>query len=113
MEMTSRFSNFDSKVDGRNCDGLVNHNGETMEIRVPLSPSGKRLCPIEGGNLYRLRDRKFLLEDKKRLCSWALGTAVLGIMLMILHAELCPVVYQPVSIRLIIRIPGDDGARCT
>uniref|UniRef100_A0A671Q3I6 Uncharacterized protein n=1 Tax=Sinocyclocheilus anshuiensis TaxID=1608454 RepID=A0A671Q3I6_9TELE len=35
-----------------------------------------------------LRDRKFLLEDKKRLCSWALGTALLGILLMVLHAEL-------------------------
>uniref|UniRef100_A0A673JD45 Uncharacterized protein n=1 Tax=Sinocyclocheilus rhinocerous TaxID=307959 RepID=A0A673JD45_9TELE len=42
------------------------------------------------GNLYRLRDRKFLLEDKKRLCAWALGTALLGILLMVLHAELCP-----------------------
>lgn len=97
MEMTARFAHLDTKVDGRNCDGLVNHNGETMEIRVPLSHTGKRLSPIEGGNLYRLRDRKFLLEDKKRLCAWALGTALLGILLMVLHAELCPVVYQPVS----------------
>uniref|UniRef100_A0A673GRF7 Uncharacterized protein n=1 Tax=Sinocyclocheilus rhinocerous TaxID=307959 RepID=A0A673GRF7_9TELE len=48
-------------------------------------------------DLELLRDRKFLLEDKKRLCSWALGTALLGILLMVLHAELCPVVYQPVS----------------
>ncbi|XP_065117041.1 intermediate conductance calcium-activated potassium channel protein 4 isoform X1 [Paramisgurnus dabryanus] len=98
MEMTSRFTHLDAKVDGRHCDGLVNHNGETTEVRLPLSQSGKRLGPIEGGNLYRLRDRKFLLEDKKRLCAWSLGAAVLGIMLMILHAELCPVVYQPGSI---------------
>ncbi|XP_051573824.1 intermediate conductance calcium-activated potassium channel protein 4-like isoform X2 [Myxocyprinus asiaticus] len=96
MEMTARLSHFNSKVDGRNCDGLVNHNGETTEITVSLS--GKRLSPIEGGNLYRLRERKFLLEDKKRLCTWALGTALLGILLMILHAELCPIVYQPGSI---------------
>uniref|UniRef100_A0A672M676 Uncharacterized protein n=1 Tax=Sinocyclocheilus grahami TaxID=75366 RepID=A0A672M676_SINGR len=40
--------------------------------------------------LVSLRDRKFLLEDKKRLCAWALGTALLGILLMVLHAELCP-----------------------
>uniref|UniRef100_A0A8C2EBC3 Potassium intermediate/small conductance calcium-activated channel, subfamily N, member 4 n=1 Tax=Cyprinus carpio TaxID=7962 RepID=A0A8C2EBC3_CYPCA len=98
MEMTARLAHFDTKVDGRNCDGLINHNGETMEIRVPLSHTGKRLSPIEGGNLYRLRDRKFLLEDKKRLCAWALGTAMLGILLMVLHAELCPVVYHPGSI---------------
>ncbi|XP_056123719.1 intermediate conductance calcium-activated potassium channel protein 4 isoform X2 [Rhinichthys klamathensis goyatoka] len=98
MEMTARLAHLDTKVDGRNCDGLVNHNGETTEIRVPLSHTGKRLSPIEGGNLYRLRDRKFLLEDKKRLCAWALGTALLGILLMVLHAELCPVVYQPGSI---------------
>ncbi len=97
MEMTARLAHLDTKVDGKNCDGLVNHNGETTEIRVPLSPIGKRLSPIEGGNLYRLRDRKFLLEDKKRLCAWALGTAMLGILLMVLHAEMCPVVYQPVS----------------
>uniref|UniRef100_A0A8C2HE93 Potassium intermediate/small conductance calcium-activated channel, subfamily N, member 4 n=1 Tax=Cyprinus carpio TaxID=7962 RepID=A0A8C2HE93_CYPCA len=98
MEMTARLAHFDTKVDGRNCDGLINHNGETMEIRVPLSHTGKRLSPIEGGNLYRLRDRKFLLEDKKRLCAWALGTAMLGILLMVLHAELCPVVYHPLFI---------------
>uniref|UniRef100_A0A8C1S055 Potassium intermediate/small conductance calcium-activated channel, subfamily N, member 4 n=1 Tax=Cyprinus carpio TaxID=7962 RepID=A0A8C1S055_CYPCA len=98
MEMTARLAHLDTKVDGRNCDGLVNHNGETTEIRVPLSHTGKRLSPIEGGNLYRLRDRKFLLEDKKRLCAWALGAALLGILLMVLHAELCPVVYQPESI---------------
>ncbi|XP_059423809.1 intermediate conductance calcium-activated potassium channel protein 4-like isoform X2 [Carassius carassius] len=98
MEMTARLAHLDTKVDGRNCDGLVNHYGETTEIRVPLSHTGKRLSPIEGGNLYRLRDRKFLLEDKKRLCAWALGTALLGILLMVLHAELCPVVYHPGSI---------------
>ncbi|XP_052433954.1 intermediate conductance calcium-activated potassium channel protein 4 [Carassius gibelio] len=98
MEMTARLAHLDTKVDGRNCDGLVNHYGETTEIIVPLSHTGKRLSPIEGGNLYRLRDRKFLLEDKKRLCAWALGTALLGILLMVLHAELCPVVYRPGSI---------------
>lgn len=90
--------NNDSKVDGVNCDGLIHRNGgDTTEISVPLSNTGKRVTPIEGDNLYRLRDRKFLLEDKKRLCAWALGTALLGILLMILHAELCPFAYEPGS----------------
>lgn len=52
---------------------------------------------MEGDNLYRLRDRKFLLEDKKRLCALALGTAVLGIVLMIIHAETCPFIDKPVG----------------
>ncbi|XP_010883316.1 intermediate conductance calcium-activated potassium channel protein 4 isoform X2 [Esox lucius] len=96
MEMTSRNLYLDSKVD--NSDGLINGNGgDRTEISVPLSHPGKRTTQIEGDNLYRLRDRKFLLEDKKRLCAWALGTALLGILLMILHAELCPFIYQPGS----------------
>ncbi|KAL7886643.1 hypothetical protein AOLI_G00043640 [Acnodon oligacanthus] len=88
------------KTDGLavNCDGLASRNGEPAEITVSLSHPGKRVSPIEGGNLYRLRDRKFLLEDKRRLCAWALGAAMLGILLMIAHAELCPAVYQPGSI---------------
>ena len=99
MEMTSHNINNDSKVDGMNCDGLINRNGgDTTEISVPLSHTGKRVTPIEGDNLYRLRDRKFLLEDKKRLCACALGTALLGILLMILHAELCPFAYEPVGV---------------
>lgn len=96
MEMTTRNLHLNSKVD--NCDGVINRNGGDMtEISVPLSHSGKRMPQIEGGNLYRLRDRKVLLEDKKCLCAWALGTALLGTLLMILHAELCPFIYQPVS----------------
>lgn len=101
MEMTARNLYADYKQDNKNYDGLLNSNGGDMtEIRVPLSQPGKRITPIEGDNLYRLRDRKFLLEDKKRLCTWALGTAILGILLMILHAELCPVIYRPVGERL-------------
>ncbi|XP_029594182.1 intermediate conductance calcium-activated potassium channel protein 4-like isoform X1 [Salmo trutta] len=96
MEMTTRNLHLDSKVD--NCDGVINRNGGDMtEISVPLSHSGKRMPQIERGNLYRLRDRKVLLEDKKCLCAWALGTALLGTLLMILHAELCPFIYQPGS----------------
>ncbi|KAJ8289785.1 hypothetical protein GJAV_G00005310 [Gymnothorax javanicus] len=99
IEMTARNLHLYSKTDSRSCDGESNPNeGITTEISVPLTPLGKRILPVEGDNLYRLRDRKFLLEDKKRLCAWALGTALLGILLMILHTELCPNIYQPSSL---------------
>ncbi|XP_026769373.1 intermediate conductance calcium-activated potassium channel protein 4 isoform X2 [Pangasianodon hypophthalmus] len=93
MEMSVRNSLPDGKA-----DGLGSRNGDTTDITVSLSHPGKRMSPIEGGSLYRLRDRKFLLEDKRRLCACALGAALLGILLMILHAELCPAVYLPGSI---------------
>ncbi|CAL8358490.1 unnamed protein product [Arctogadus glacialis] len=97
MEMTTSGSNGDSKGDYVNRDGLNGGNsGDTTEITVPLSLP-KRMTPVEGNNLYRLRDRKFVLEDKKRLCAWALGVALLGILLMICRAEMCPSVYHPGS----------------
>ncbi|XP_069549452.1 intermediate conductance calcium-activated potassium channel protein 4 [Brachyistius frenatus] len=100
MEMTNR----DSKVDCVNCDGLISRNcGDSAEVSVPLSLPGKRTTHMEGDDLYRLRDRKFLVEDRKRFCALALGTALLGILLMIIHAEICPFVYKPGSnIALII-----------
>ncbi|KAM9352836.1 intermediate conductance calcium-activated potassium channel protein 4 [Symphorus nematophorus] len=100
MEMTncSLHGGGDSKVDCVNCDCLISRNGgDSAEVSVPLSLLGKRTAHMEGDNLHRLRDRKFLLEDKKRLCALALGTAVLGILLMIIHAEICPVFYKPGS----------------
>lgn len=97
MEMTNHNLPGDSKVDCVNSDGLVNRNGgDSAEITVRMT---QRTAPIEGDNLYRLRDRKFLLEDKKRLCALALGTAVLGIVLMIIHAETCPFIYGPVCVK--------------
>ncbi|KAG5271043.1 hypothetical protein AALO_G00175220 [Alosa alosa] len=100
MEMTARNLCSDSNADENICDGLIKRNGGDTEITVPLSYalSCKKISPIEGNNLYRLRDRKFLLEDKKRLCAWALATALFGITLMILHNELCPVIYQSGSV---------------
>lgn len=93
MEMTNYNFLGDSKLDGVNYDGLITRNGgggePAAQVSVPLT---QRSSPMEGDNLYRLRDRKFLLEDKKRLCALALGTAVLGIVLMIIHAETCPFV---------------------
>ncbi|XP_058503025.1 intermediate conductance calcium-activated potassium channel protein 4 isoform X1 [Solea solea] len=94
MEMTNR----DSKVECVKCDGLIN----SAKVSVPLSLIGKR-ATMEGDDLYRLRDRKVLLEDKKRLCVLSLGTALLGILLMIIHAEICPFVYKPgTNIALIV-----------
>ncbi|XP_044063616.1 intermediate conductance calcium-activated potassium channel protein 4 isoform X2 [Siniperca chuatsi] len=98
MEMTNRSLQGDSKVDYRNCDGLINRNGgDSAEVSVPLSLPGKRTAQMEGDDIYRLRGRNVLLEDKKRLCALALGTALLGILLMIIHAEICPFVYKPGS----------------
>ncbi|KAM6935099.1 intermediate conductance calcium-activated potassium channel protein 4 [Lycodopsis pacificus] len=95
MEMTNRSLHGDSKV---NCDGLVNRNGgDSAEVSVPLSLPGKRTAHMEGDELHRLRDRKFLLEDRKRLCALSLGTALLGILLMIIHSEICLYVYKPGS----------------
>ncbi|XP_051921441.1 intermediate conductance calcium-activated potassium channel protein 4 isoform X3 [Hippocampus zosterae] len=94
MEMTKRAI---SKVDCGNFDGLVHRNGgDSAEVSVPVSLHGKRGTQMEGDNLYRLRDRKFLLEDKKRLCALSLGSALLGILLMILHTEMCPFFYKPI-----------------
>lgn len=93
MEMSNYNLQGDSKMDCVNLDGLISRNGgDSAEIAVPLT---QRTAPMEGDNLYRLRDRKFLLEDKKRLCALALGTAALGIVLMIIYAEACP--YMPIN----------------
>lgn len=93
MEMTNYNLAGDSKLDCVNFDSLITRNGgggePAAEVSVALT---QRSSPMEGDNLYRLRDRKFLLEDKKRLCALSLGTAVLGIVLMIIHAETCPFV---------------------
>lgn len=98
--MTNRSLHGDSKLDCVNCDGRISRNcGESADVSVPLTIPGKRTAHMEGDDLYRLRDRKLLLEDKKRLCAWALGTAVFGILLMIIHAELRLYVYKPVGLR--------------
>ncbi|XP_017295170.1 intermediate conductance calcium-activated potassium channel protein 4 [Kryptolebias marmoratus] len=92
MERSSRSLRGDSKVD---YDAISRNCGVSAEVSVPLTLLGKRHA--EGDNLYRLRDRKFLIEDKKRLCALALSTALLGILLMIIHAEICPHVIKPGS----------------
>ncbi|XP_060113909.1 intermediate conductance calcium-activated potassium channel protein 4 [Heteronotia binoei] len=52
---------------------------ETMVLPIPGEP---------GENLRRLRLRKILLGEERKLAGWALGTALMGILLMILHTEL-------------------------
>ncbi|MEQ2190766.1 hypothetical protein XENOCAPTIV_009304 [Xenoophorus captivus] len=95
MELTNR--SLSNKMDCVSCDDLLNRNcANSAEVSVPLSPMGKRATHMEGDDLCRLIDRKFLIEDKKRLCALALGTALVGILLMIIHAEICPYVYEPV-----------------
>lgn len=96
MNMINHSMLGDSKNNYANCE-LISGSGGDSEVSVPVSIPGKRTSPIDGDDLYRLRDRKVLLEDKKRLCALALATALLGILLMIIHAEMCPIVYQPVS----------------
>lgn len=100
MEMTNYDLPGDSKLDCVNLGGLISRNGgDSSKVSVPVA---QRTVPMEGDNLYRLRDRKFLLEDKKRLCALALGTAVLGIVLMIIHAETCPYINKPVGTKRIV-----------
>ncbi|XP_044274751.1 intermediate conductance calcium-activated potassium channel protein 4 isoform X2 [Varanus komodoensis] len=52
---------------------------ESMALPVPGEP---------GENLRRLRRRKVLLGEERKLAGWALGTALVGILLMVLHTEL-------------------------
>ncbi|XP_054638936.1 intermediate conductance calcium-activated potassium channel protein 4 isoform X3 [Dunckerocampus dactyliophorus] len=93
MEMTKRGMQVNSKVD---C-GINRNGGDTAEVSVPVSLPVKKSAHMEGDDLYRLRGRKFLLEDKKRLCALALGAALFGILLMIIHTEMCPFLYTPGS----------------
>lgn len=105
MEMTNYSLQGDSKVDCVNFDGLITRNGgDSAAVSVPLT---QRTSPMEGDNLHRLRDRKVLLEDKKCLCVLALCTAVLGIVLMIIHAETCPYIFK-----LVRNSPGYTNVYC-
>ncbi|XP_053123403.1 intermediate conductance calcium-activated potassium channel protein 4 isoform X2 [Hemicordylus capensis] len=52
---------------------------ETMVLPIPAEPRE---------NLRRLRQRKVLLGEERKLAGWALVTALAGILLMVLHTEL-------------------------
>ncbi|XP_066539076.1 intermediate conductance calcium-activated potassium channel protein 4 isoform X2 [Hoplias malabaricus] len=80
------------------CDGLAGRGGDHADVSVSFALSQPQAGARASPSLHRLRDRKLVLEDKRRLCAWALSAALLGILLMIAHAELCPAVYQPGSI---------------
>lgn len=100
LEMTNRSLAGGSKGNSVNCGGMVNRNGgDTGEVSVPLTIPGKQTSHAEGDELHRMQDRKLLLKDRKRLCAWSLGTALLGILLMIIHYEICPYMYGPVGLR--------------
>ncbi|XP_060906843.1 intermediate conductance calcium-activated potassium channel protein 4 isoform X4 [Labrus mixtus] len=101
MEMTNRSLHGDLKVDCVNCDGLNNRKSNDL-AEVSVSLTGKRTALMEGDNLYRLRDRKLLVEEKKRLCALSLGAAMLGILLMIINAEICR--YNPGSRYIVLLI---------
>ncbi|XP_066575494.1 intermediate conductance calcium-activated potassium channel protein 4 [Amia ocellicauda] len=87
MELTEKSllpaSKTEDQSDGRDC----------TEITVSGSPRTPRPGSPHSLFFKKLVDRKLLQGDKKRLCAWALGAATLGILLMVLHAEMCPVVY--------------------
>ncbi|XP_070407779.1 intermediate conductance calcium-activated potassium channel protein 4 isoform X2 [Nothobranchius furzeri] len=112
METTNHSLRGDSKVDCVN-DLISRTFGDPAEVSVPLTLSGKRVTHVEGQDLYRLRDRKFLIEEKKRLCALALGAALLGIVLMIIHSEICPYIYEPGSkVSLIINCSVSLSTGC-
>ncbi|XP_076016869.1 intermediate conductance calcium-activated potassium channel protein 4 [Genypterus blacodes] len=73
------------------CDGGVR---DPENVSAPLAFPGTQK---RGNYLSRLRDRKLLLEEKKFLCSAALCMGVLGILLMIIHSEICRLSFQPGS----------------
>ncbi|XP_037309713.1 intermediate conductance calcium-activated potassium channel protein 4 isoform X1 [Pungitius pungitius] len=66
-----------------------------MEMNRSLVSDSKQNPGEVSVPLSLLRDRKLLLEDRKRLCALSLGTALLGILLMIIYYEICPYMYQP------------------
>lgn len=94
MEMSSLRS---ASKDGINHDGLVKRNGgDSTQVIVPLE---SRATPCEGRSVLSLKQRRLLLEERKRLCAMALLTAIFGILLMICHAELCHYLYPAVSLQ--------------
>ncbi|KAK1155446.1 intermediate conductance calcium-activated potassium channel protein 4-like [Acipenser oxyrinchus oxyrinchus] len=70
----------------RSRTSLVNsstgNGNEEVPAEITMSAPGSP-------NHCKLRDRTILSEEKRRLCGWALGIALSGIVLMILQTELC------------------------
>ncbi|KAM8927816.1 intermediate conductance calcium-activated potassium channel protein 4 [Pelodytes ibericus] len=64
-------------------------NKELTEVSILNSPLKADIAwqpPSE--NLRKLKKRKVLVEEKKRLSAWTLFLALLGILLMVVHTEL-------------------------
>ncbi len=79
MEMTARLAHLDTKVDGKNCDGLVNHKRGGNDRDKSTAVSHREEAQSDRGReSLQTAWQKVPLEDKKRLCAWALGNRVLG-----------------------------------
>ncbi|MGH0164802.1 UNVERIFIED_CONTAM: hypothetical protein FKN15_071945 [Acipenser sinensis] len=64
------------------------NGNEEVHAEITMPAPGSAGSP----NLFKLRDRTILSEEKRRLCGWSLGIALSGIVLMILQTELCWIV---------------------
>ncbi|KAK1155438.1 intermediate conductance calcium-activated potassium channel protein 4-like [Acipenser oxyrinchus oxyrinchus] len=86
----------------RSRTSLVNsstgNGNEEVPAEITMPAPGSAGSP----NLFKLRDRTILSEEKRRLCGWALGIALSGIVLMILQTELCWFVYGKDSVSVFI-----------
>ncbi|KAK6471539.1 intermediate conductance calcium-activated potassium channel protein 4-like [Huso huso] len=86
----------------RSRTSLVNsstgNGNEEVSAEITMPAPGSAGSP----NLFKLRDRTILSEEKRRLCGWALGIALSGIVLMILQTELCWFVYGKDSVSVFI-----------
>lgn len=71
---------------------------ELTEISILNSqPKVDTLWEHPSENLRKLKERKVLVEQKKRLSAWILLLALLGIIFMVIHTELIPVAICEVS----------------
>lgn len=67
------------------------HSKELTDISILNSqPKVDILWEPPSENLRKLKERKVLVEQKKRLSAWILVLALLGIILMVIHTELIP-----------------------
>ncbi|KAK1155437.1 intermediate conductance calcium-activated potassium channel protein 4-like [Acipenser oxyrinchus oxyrinchus] len=86
----------------RSRTSLVNsstgNGNEEVPAEITMPAPGSAGSP----NLFKLRDRTILSEEKRRLCGWTLGIALSGIVLMILQTELCWFVYGKDSVSVFI-----------
>lgn len=74
------------------------HSKELTDISILNSqPKVDILWEPPSENLRKLKERKVLVEQKKRLSAWILVLALLGIILMVIHTEVVPAAICEVS----------------